>query len=142
MPSLTRCDWASAFVRTMGFPATYNTHVALLGWMQGEGSPCRWNPLDTTEPWGGATNCNSAGVKNYPSEQAGLDATAATLKNGYYTAILNAFHGNDHPLTIAAAIANSVWGTKDAVAATQYCISNTNACCAHGVVGKEGKEAN
>lgn len=49
-----------------------------------EGGTARFNPWNTTEPWPGATEYNSAGVKNYPSAKAGIAATLATLRNGRY----------------------------------------------------------
>lgn len=82
--AVTRCGWAQSFIKDMGFPNSKNTMTALLGWMQGEGSPCRNNPLDTTEPWARSSDCNSAHVKNYASLQDGLDASAHTLRLSYY----------------------------------------------------------
>lgn len=107
----------------------------MLGWMQGEGSPCANNPLDTTQPVSGASDCNGAGVKNYNSMGQGVAATLQTLKNGYYGSVISAFSSDEDPLSIADAIASSPWGTHDARAATAYCQGNYGACCNHGVVG-------
>jgi hypothetical protein len=50
----------------------------------------RWlNPLNTTQPWPGATNANSVGVKIYPDINAGIQATVQTLLNGYYPTIVD-----------------------------------------------------
>lgn len=47
------------------------------------------NPLATTQSHAGATgNYNSTGVKNYSTDEVGADATAQTLLNGRYDAIL------------------------------------------------------
>jgi hypothetical protein len=103
--------------------------------MQGEGSPCANNPLDTTEPWSGASNCNGAGVKNYPSMGVGIAATVATINLSYYARIRALLAASSDPITTATAIATSPWGTHDAVSATKYCMSNYAACCNHNVVG-------
>lgn len=54
-----------------------------------EGGTADNNPLNTTEPWAGATNYNSVGVKNYRTGADGINATVATLLNGHYTGIVN-----------------------------------------------------
>jgi hypothetical protein len=61
----------------------------LKAWARAEGGTAAFNPLNTTEPWRGATDYNSAGVKNYPSGRAGIAATVATLDNGYYKGIVH-----------------------------------------------------
>lgn len=83
--------------------------------MQAEGSPCAWNPLDTTEPASGATDCNSVGVKNYPSEGSGTAATCDTLADGAsgYSAIIAGFKSSADPTTTGSAIAHSAWGTGE-----------------------------
>lgn len=57
-------------------------------WARAEGGDARFNPLNTTESWPGATDYNPQGVKNYPSGSAGVAATAATLLNGHYPGIV------------------------------------------------------
>ena len=49
-----------------------------------EGGTAANNPWNTTEPWPGATDYNSAGVKNYRTGSDGIRATLATLRNGHY----------------------------------------------------------
>lgn len=48
-------------------------------WQRAEGGRASNNPLNTTEPMNGATDYNSAGVKNYPTPVCGISATALTL---------------------------------------------------------------
>jgi len=81
--------------------------------MQAEGSPCAWNPLDTTEDASGATSCNSVGVKNYPDEGTGTSATCRTLADGArgYASIVAGFKASADPTTTGSAIASSAWGT-------------------------------
>lgn len=53
-------------------------------WRLCEGGTARYNPLNTTEPMPGATDYNSAGVKNYVSGTQGIEAMYLTLVNGHY----------------------------------------------------------
>ena len=67
----------------------YFPNRQLLGaWAQAEGGTAAYNPLNTTEPWPGATDYNSVHVKNYPSGSAGIAATYVTLVNGHYNGIV------------------------------------------------------
>lgn len=69
-------------------PAVFEMWAA---WARAEGGTARFNPWNTTEPWPGATGYNSAGVKNYPSAYAGVQATVRTLRNGYYPGLCRDF---------------------------------------------------
>lgn len=60
----------------------------LAAWQRAEGGNARYNPLNTTEPWAGASDYNSIGVKNYPTGSAGIAAAATTLQNGHYPGLL------------------------------------------------------
>jgi hypothetical protein len=64
----------------LGLPHTRPVHDFLQGWANVEGTKARFNPLATTLTQPGATNFNSVGVKNYPTPDAGVQATADTLK--------------------------------------------------------------
>lgn len=57
-------------------------------WRRYEGGTALWNPLNDTDRRPGSTEYNSAGVQNYPNAAIGVSATAGTLQNGRYTAIL------------------------------------------------------
>jgi hypothetical protein len=83
--------------------------------MQGEGSPCHNNPLDTTQDYYSSSDCNSVGVKNYDSMSTGVSATIATITNGYYNNIVSDLVNDEDPISTANDIANSPWGTHDAV---------------------------
>jgi len=49
----------------------------------------RWNnPLNTTQPWAGASDQNSVGVKSYANVQDGVNATVVTMQNGRYPNII------------------------------------------------------
>jgi hypothetical protein len=73
-----------------------NTIPMLRKWQEFEGGNAEWNPLNTTEHWPNATLYNSAGVRNYRTQEDGINATAATLRNGYYPSIVWAIK-NDVP---------------------------------------------
>lgn len=91
---------------------TYNatTLEALILWADSEGTPDRWNnPLATTEGWPGAYDVNSAGVKAYPSQNAGIGATVKTLRLGYYSAVVRAIRSNAGMQAIYDAINASPW---------------------------------
>jgi hypothetical protein len=75
----TIAEWATALLEHAGWSVTADKLHAFAAWHQKEGGHAEWNPLNTTEPAEGATDYNSAGVKNYPSMQSGIEATLATL---------------------------------------------------------------
>src|ERR1700757_5039949 len=78
----------------IGAPITDNLLELCRLWQSFEGGNAQWNPWNTTEQWSNTTDYNSAGVKNYSSENDGIAATPATLTNGYYPDIISAFHSN------------------------------------------------
>jgi hypothetical protein len=108
----TRGLFARELLRELACPRSRKNMIALVAWMEGEGSKARYNPLATTHTWPGATNFNSAGVKHYPTLAAGIQATIATLKNGHYQPILAALKRGDNIQHIAAAVEASPWGTQ------------------------------
>lgn len=69
-------------------PATAISVQNLQTWQRFEGGTALWNPLNDTDVHPGSTEYNSAGVQNYPTAPVGERATAGTLLNGRYTAIL------------------------------------------------------
>ncbi|MEI8136116.1 MAG: hypothetical protein WCH21_02210 [Bacteroidota bacterium] len=67
-------------------PTTNNVNFLRL-WQTYEGGNAANNPLNTTYKLAGATNYNSANVKNYANETDGITATAKTLLLNYYKPI-------------------------------------------------------
>lgn len=62
-------------------------------WARAEGGTARYNPLNTTEHWPGATPYNTRPdgtplVLNYPTGLDGIEATYLTLTNGNYDGII------------------------------------------------------
>ena len=109
-----------AILAKVGAPSSPNNVDILKLWQAGEGSDAFNNPLDTTRGgYAGEIPYNTFGndehVWNYPDENTGAEATAATLEEGYYPAILAALRA-DNPLaswhgdaTIIAEV--RTWGT-------------------------------
>lgn len=88
---LNRAEFSRQVLRTIGLTPTNNRVNFLLAWMSGENTAAAFNPLATTWPLPGATNFNSVGVKNYPSFEHGVYATAKTLlQPSYYSHIREA----------------------------------------------------
>lgn len=78
--------FAPALWEALGNPVPCpQAFINLIGnWAHWEGSSATFNPMDTEQPSDGATDYNSAGVKNYISLEAGVAATVATIRNGAY----------------------------------------------------------
>jgi hypothetical protein len=111
--------WEAAVLNAIGAPVN-DVNVAFLdAWQTIEGGGGTYNPLETTQSAPGATNVITPsgqvlGVKNYPNSNIGAMATAQTLQNGLYNAIVNAlkagtgaFFGGD----VAAALGH--WAPND-----------------------------
>lgn len=84
-------DWATEVLHGISATLTQANLDSLWGWSNAESGSdvMRWNnPLNTTQPWPGATNANSVGVKIYPSEVDGAQATVVTLLNGNYPTVV------------------------------------------------------
>lgn len=117
---MNRNDWIRTLWAQAGIPLGPNDPVAgvpinvLCGvvWIESEGSSARNNPLDTEQPWPGATNYNSAGVKNYVTTQDGWSATITTLFNGYYTALVHELRNPRSAEDTISFIYSSPWGSK------------------------------
>ena len=105
--------WDTAVLKAMGAPVT-PTNLRFFGaWQNAEGGTATNNPFNTTQQWAGASPYNSVGVRNYPSPQAGIQATVKTLRNGYYDPIVKALMSGSTPVRqLAALVAASPWGTK------------------------------
>ncbi|MCR4392628.1 MAG: carboxypeptidase regulatory-like domain-containing protein [Candidatus Acetothermia bacterium] len=74
-------------LRALGIGVTDFGVDALDKWKRYENTRACWNPLAATMRMEGSWDFNSVGVKNYPDRSTGIDATARTLRLGYYDAI-------------------------------------------------------
>ena len=110
--SFNSASWARAFLRAGGFAETASNIKAVQVWEQFEGTFGRFdNPLDTTQSGYGGVSINSVGVKKYPSINAGINASLATLRNGHYGAIIAALKAGNSAYDVELAIDKSPWGT-------------------------------
>jgi hypothetical protein len=87
-PGLT--NFAKAVLSGIGAPATPANINTIIAWAHREGGGGANNPLNTTLAYGGGTDFNSVGVKNYVSLSVGATATVRTLLGGGYSDILAA----------------------------------------------------
>src|SRR5215469_8840080 len=109
--------WRFRLLRAIHAKGNTQNRRLLQAWAKCEGGTATYNPLNTTEPWPGATDYNAVGVKNYPNGAAGIAATAATLVNGHYDGIVHDLRaGRLSALEIAKANSHEldVWGTGGA----------------------------
>jgi hypothetical protein len=83
--SIERGAWAVTLLEALNAPVCQSNLVSLVAWQTAEGTSAGWNPLATTLSAPGATQYNSAGVRNYGSLEDGIEATVDTLDGGYYT---------------------------------------------------------
>jgi hypothetical protein len=104
--------WAELLLGRIGAPICVDNLTILVAWQAAEGTAAAHNPLATTHGFAGATDFNAVGVKNYPSLDAGLDATIETLHGpeAYgYGPILGALDSCAPAMTTAQAINASSW---------------------------------
>ena len=114
--SLSIGAWSSELLERLGAPATRATDVRvrfLEQWANVEGTFDQGNPhnpLDTTMRAQGAHLYNSAGVKTYPTVDAGIDATRSTLRLGFDRPIRTALADPHATMTrLGLALAESDW---------------------------------
>ena len=83
-----------------------------VAWAAYENTEALNNPWATTEPWAGATEFNSVGVKNYPTFIAGVDATVQTLLLSYYSHLVSMLRDpNASVRSLLNALDASPWGS-------------------------------
>lgn len=114
MPPLPGNDvqehWPSLLAVDLGFSVNKYTYWALIWWAQSEGTPKRWhNPLATTFACCGGKDVNSAGVKGYPTVEAGATATARTLRLDYYKDVVRELRRGNSYVALWKAINASPW---------------------------------
>ncbi len=109
-----RTRWSVALLDALGAPVTVENLRALSAWIGAEGNTVRANnPLATTMGAAGAVDLNDHGVKGYPNDAVGIDATVRTLRNGSYEPILDALFAGDSAERVVRAVAASPWGTGE-----------------------------
>jgi hypothetical protein len=106
--------WRYRLERSLHAKGGGSNHELLHAWQRAEGGTARNNPLNTTEPWHGASDYNSVGVKNYRTGPDGIAATCATLLNGHYPGIVRDMRDGRktaRELVESNAAEFDVWGT-------------------------------
>jgi len=118
---------ASAILKALGAPLSDTSINLLVAWSWCEkphyaGGSWQWNnPLNTTQPGFNATgNANSVGVKIYPTQSDGVNATVATLTNGYYPNIVQALKAGNANLFFNSSYEIRTWGTDPGCIQTTY----------------------
>ena len=109
-----RTSWSIGLLTRLDAPITTENLRGLAAWIGAEANDASFrNPLATTMGATGARNVNDVGVKAYPSDDIGLDATVRTLRNGAYDNILTALAQGTSALQLVRAVAASPWGTGE-----------------------------
>ena len=126
----SQLSWASKVLKRVGAPVTQNNLVTMIKWMEYESSPANnyqtWNnPLNTTVKYGDYVSKNTSGVKEYATEEMGIQATANTLKQPNMKGILDSLKASNPFSVTAGAINNSPWGSKIDVANMNISIDGT-----------------
>lgn len=102
--------WPSLLALDLGFSVNAVVYWGLIWWHESEGTPDSWhNPMATTYACCGGVNVNSAGVKKYPTWDAGMLATAHTLRLSYYTDVVRELKQGNSLLQLWKAINASPW---------------------------------
>lgn len=106
-------EWAYMLLVRLNVPRSLSNMRVIYSWQFWEsgGGGGKFNPLNTVQPWPGATDENSVGVKNYQTFEDGINATYTVLQNQPYVGIIAQLaKGNDAGALIKS-ITSSIWGT-------------------------------
>lgn len=110
----TALEWTYDFLTALGAPCSQINVQILFEWMNEEsgGGGGMFNPLNTVQPFPGATNYNSVGVKNYLTYADGIAATVMVITDGQYDGIVSALKAGNSVIQLITGITTSIWGTK------------------------------
>ena len=112
--------WGKALSRALNIRFTPQVDLFLRAWAQSEsGDPTElggaiWNPFNTTQKMPGSTSFNYNNgypVQNYLTWVQGVQATAKTIMNGRYPALVAALSAGTSAMDMAHGVAVSPWGT-------------------------------
>ncbi len=124
-PGSSFYEAARSFLIRLGAPLTRGNVNVVTAWMWCEkphpDGAWQWNnPLNTTMAccnW--VRNVNSAGVKEYPTREDGIEACVRTIQQSYYNTMRRALLGSNPEMFLAARGEISTWGTSpDCIAST------------------------
>lgn len=103
-------SWQTDLLSKMHATHSNNNVDALTYWAESEGMPPSDNNwLATTCSCCGGHDVNSVGVKAYPTESDGVEATWLTLQGGAYVNVVKAFRDDAGLAHIWAAVNASPW---------------------------------
>lgn len=119
-------DFYKEVLTGVGAEPTKENLKFFYAWRQAEGAKAKFNPFNTTHKKDGSSlwNCLKkkgekcvGGVRNYKSEQDGIDATVSTLKNGYYPCIVDGLKNDIGAKNIASKCSANLktWGTGNLI---------------------------
>lgn len=117
--------WVNSILKGLNAPQSFNNQNKLVAWnkcegnLQGHSGTGINNPFNTTLNCCGGTSVNSAGVKNYPTMTAGIQATLSTLQAGRYQAVVSNLQNDGTFKAFANAVGSSGWGTSGSCIGTQ-----------------------
>lgn len=101
-------QWADLVLEDISAPTTQNNEQNMMRWMTAEEPTDNWfddnNPLNTS--WG---HPGSQGLNTYPDLTQGAIATADTLDQNWYVAVVQALRANAPTLDFAEAVEASPW---------------------------------
>lgn len=110
-------DFYKSVLECLEAEPTKGNMLFMYAWRQAEGGTAKNNPFNTTLKYPGATNYNSKGVKNYKTQEDGVDATCQTLKKGRdiygYDKIIDGLQNDIGASKLIDAVVSSKWGTKE-----------------------------
>jgi hypothetical protein len=142
-------QWAISLLQALGNPGggTDRTRAFVVGWATAEGGAthnnCQYNFLNTTQPYGGSTQCSSVQgipVQSYNSVDDSIAATAMTIKNGLYPSLSRALETSDdtalgmtgQPISPGVAGDLTVWATGKRTPIDTHYINNILSAAANG----------
>lgn len=102
--------WETDLLARIEAPDTVELVSALDYWAASEGMP-GWmhNPLAVATPGYGGVAMNAEGVMAYPTKQAGVDATAATLEEPRFDHLLSVLRSGADLRQVWYAVNGSAW---------------------------------
>ena len=124
---MNREEFARAVFTKIGAEVNKTTLYFGIAWAAFEDTEALNNPWATTEPWTNSTMFNSVGVRNYQTWHDGIDATVATLLNGYYDHLVHLLkQPNITAKQLLGALTSSPWGSHPTVGLYQDVEQNVN----------------
>jgi hypothetical protein len=106
-------EWAYLWLVRLNVPRSLSNMKVVYSWMFWEsgGGGGMFNPLNTVQPWPGATDYNSIGVKNYLTWEDGQAANQTAVLQPRFSTIMKELRNGQDTNGLIDAITSSEWGT-------------------------------